>query len=349
MTSSDSRNGLGDYTSRLLVTLLIAALAAFAWAVSDVLLLAFGAILFAVFLRGTADWIAARSPLPRGWALATTVLLLVVVAGTAVWLLGRQVSAQIDQLVRLVPESWENVEAQIQDYSWGRFVLDRFGDYQPEGIAGGVVREAGNALLSVVSAVGNTLLLVTGGVYMAVQPGLYRDGLVKLVPRGVEERVRNTLDAIGQSLGQWLKGQIIAMLLVGTLTSLGLWLLGVPSALALGLLAGLGEFVPLVGAVLTAIPALLAASSQGASTVLYVLILYLVIQQIEGNLIMPLVQESMVSLPPALTLFAVVALGLTFGIMGVLFATPLTVVAFVAVRELYVKSALGKVDGGAAA
>ena len=112
--------------------------------------------------------------------------------------------------------------------------------------------------------------------------------------------------------------------------------------LALGLLAGLGEFVPLIGAFATAIPALLAASTVDMSTVLYTLALYVVIQQIEGNLIMPIVERRMVSLPPALALFAVVAFGLMFGILGVIFATPLTVVAYVAVQKLYVEDALGK-------
>lgn len=103
---------------------------------------------------------------------------------------------------------------------------------------------------------------------------------------------------MGEALGKWLKGQFISMLMVGALTSLGLWLLGVPSALALGLLAGLGEFVPLIGAFATAIPALLAASTVDMSTVVYTLVLYVVIQQIEGNLIMPMVERRMVSLPP---------------------------------------------------
>jgi len=102
--------------------------------------------------------------------------------------------------------------------------------------------------------------------------------------------------------------------------------------------------VPLVGAVATAIPALLAASTVDMSTVLYVLVLYIVIQQIEGNVIMPIIQKEMVSLAPALALFAVVAFGLLFGILGVIFATPLTVVAYVAVKKLYVEVGLGKPD-----
>ena len=157
-----------------------------------------------------------------------------------------------------------------------------------------------------------------------------------------EYLARDTLDTMGDALGNWLKGQFLAMVMVGAMVSLGLWLLGVPSALALGLLAGLGEFVPLVARLPTAIPALLAASTVDMS---------------DGAVCAGAVhrhpadrgqchpadhpERKMVSLAPALALFAVVAFGLLFGILGVIFATPLTVVAYVAVKKLYVESGSG--------
>jgi predicted PurR-regulated permease PerM len=332
----------GHFARLLLVALIIVTIAMLAWQIVDVLLLVFGAILLAVMLRRSADWLAERTPLPEGWALAAVVLGSVVVLGLCGWMFGAQVSRQIDQLVQVVPQAWGGVREQLQGSSWGRSVLETVEQFDPSSVSGGVVREAGSLLMTVVGGLGNVLLLVAGGVYLAAQPKLYRDGVVMLVPREAEDRTRDTLDTMGDALGKWLKGQFLAMIMVGTLVSLGLWLLGVPSALALGLLAGLGEFVPLVGAVATAIPALLAASTVDMTTVLYVLVLYIVIQQIEGNVIMPIIQSEMVSLAPALALFAVVAFGLLFGILGVIFATPLTVVAYVAVKKLYVEAGLGK-------
>jgi predicted PurR-regulated permease PerM len=132
------------------------------------------------------------------------------------------------------------------------------------------------------------------------------------------------------------------MMLVFVLTGLGLWAIGLPAALALALLAGLAEFVPLIGPVVAAIPALLIALAEGWQTALWTLLLYLAIQQVESNLIMPLVQHRVVSLPPAVALFAVVAFGLLFGSLGVLFATPLAVVIFVAVKKLWVRETLGE-------
>jgi predicted PurR-regulated permease PerM len=334
----------GRFARLLLVALVIVIIALLAWQIVDVLLLVFGAILLAVMLRRSADWVAERTPLPEGWALAAVVLGSIVVLGLCGWMFGAQVSGQFDQLVKVVPQAWGSVREQLQGSSWGRGVLETVEQFDPSSVSGGVVREAGSLLMTVVGGLGNVLLLVAGGVYLAAQPKLYRDGVVMLVPREAEHRTRDTLDSMGDALGKWLKGQFLAMVMVGTMVSLGLWLLGVPSALALGLLAGLGEFVPLVGAVATAIPALLAASTVDMSTVLYVLVLYIVIQQIEGNVIMPIIQKEMVSLAPALALFAVVAFGLLFGILGVIFATPLTVVAYVAVKKLYVEVGLGKSD-----
>jgi predicted PurR-regulated permease PerM len=135
-------------------------------------------------------------------------------------------------------------------------------------------------------------------------------------------------------------GQLVAMLSVGLITGIGLWLLDVPLALSLGLIAGILEFIPFIGPILSAIPALLVAFTQDGWTPLYVLLLYLGIQQIEGNVLMPVIQKWAVSLPPALGLLGVVIFGLLFGILGVLFATPLMVVVMVFVQKLYVDTAI---------
>ncbi|HET9199563.1 MAG TPA: AI-2E family transporter, partial [Dehalococcoidia bacterium] len=115
-----------------------------------------------------------------------------------------------------------------------------------------------------------------------------------------------------------------------------------PAALALALLAGLAQFVPLIGPIVAAVPALLIALSEGWQIVLWTLMLYVAIQQVESNVITPLVQRQAVSLPPAVTLFAVVAFGLLFGPLGLLVAPPLAVVALVAVKKLWVRETLGE-------
>lgn len=187
------------------------------------------------------------------------------------------------------------------------------------------------------------LVVFVGGIYLASQPGLYRGGLLKLMPRKSRKLSSIALDDSGRALRLWLLGQLVSMALVGTLTGAGLWLLGVPAALALGLFAGLLEFIPLVGPIIAAIPGVLLAFAQGPEVALWVLGLYLIIQQVEGNVIQPLVQQHAVDLPPALLLFSLLATGLLFGATGVILATPLTVVIFVLTKRLYVRETLATV------
>jgi predicted PurR-regulated permease PerM len=184
--------------------------------------------------------------------------------------------------------------------------------------------------------------VVIGGLYIAAAPALYRDGLLQLVPEGRKALAEDTIATAGNALRLWLVGQLAAMALVGVLTGLGLWMLGIPAPLALALLAGLAEFVPLVGPIVAAVPALLLAAGGGYEMMLWTAGLYLLVQQVESNVITPLIQNRTVQIPPALTLFAVVTAGVAFGPMGVILAAPLTVLAYVAVKKLYVREALGE-------
>ena len=115
-----------------------------------------------------------------------------------------------------------------------------------------------------------------------------------------------------------------------------------PSAFALGFIAGIAEFVPIIGPILAAIPALLIASSQDLQMVLLALAVLVVVQQVESNLITPLIADRMVSIAPAVGLFAVVGMGVLLGPLGLLLGFPLAIVFDVAVRRLYVRDTLGQ-------
>jgi predicted PurR-regulated permease PerM len=141
------------------------------------------------------------------------------------------------------------------------------------------------------------------------------------------------------------------MALVGIATATGLWLLGVPLAFTLGVVAGVVSFVPTIGAVLAIIPALLVAFQQGAWMPAYVLALYCGVQAVENNLITPLVQQKAVSVPPVLVIVVQVLMGLLVGIVGVAIATPLAAVGLQLIRDLYVRekpheSPRGRTPGG---
>jgi predicted PurR-regulated permease PerM len=184
--------------------------------------------------------------------------------------------------------------------------------------------------------------VIVGGIYMAIDPVIYRDGFIKLFPPDWHAQIRATLEDAGAALRLWLGAQATAMLIVGVLVGGGALLIGIPSPFALGLIFGLAEFVPVVGPVVGAIPVLLVAMGQSWELVLWALGLVVVVQQVESNLIMPLVSGHAVQLPPAVGLFAVVAMGVVFGPLGLVLGYPLAVVVDVAVRRLYVRGTLGE-------
>ena len=181
------------------------------------------------------------------------------------------------------------------------------------------------------------LLLVVVGIYLAADPGLYFRGTLRLLPRAIRPRASAALSSAAATLRKWLGGQLMAMLLVGVLTFIGLALLDIPLALSLATIAGLLEFVPFLGPIIAAIPAVLIAFTHEPATGLYVAVLYFGIQQLEGYVLMPLVQRWAVALPPALGALSVVVFAVIFGLPGALFAVPLAIVVMVLVDELYVE------------
>jgi len=152
--------------------------------------------------------------------------------------------------------------------------------------------------------------------------------------------VGDALDACADALAGWLKGQAISMLFVGLATWIALAALGIPAPLVLGIIAGILDFVPFFGPVVSGALAILLAFTQGPRAALYVAVLVLLIQQTEAHVMVPLLQRWAVKLPPVLSLVAVVVFAGLFGVPGVLLATPLMVVAMVLVRKLYVEDLL---------
>jgi predicted PurR-regulated permease PerM len=207
-------------------------------------------------------------------------------------------------------------------------------------VGGGVVSNIGSIAISVGNAIADTLLVVVAGIYLAAQPDLYWTGMIKMVPERGRALAADAMEASARALRLWLLGRIVSMIVVGLLTWIGLAIIGVPSALALALLAGLLEFIPFIGPIVSAVPAVLLAFAAGPEEALWTMLLFLLIQQFEGNVLEPVVQQRAVTMPPALLLFALVAGGVVFGLSGIILAAPLTVVLYVMVKRLYVQEAL---------
>lgn len=215
----------------------------------------------------------------------------------------------------------------------------------PDGAAssiGWLVRQAGSLLMTIVDGATQFVLVLFGAIFLAFQPGLYRAGVAKLVPHDETNEVRKVLDRTGDTLWLWAAGQLAEMVIIGILTGVGLWLMGVPAPLALGLIAGLLEFIPFAGPILAAIPGVLLALTVSPTLALWTILFYLFLQQLEGNVIMPVVQRKAVSLPPVIGIFALLVFGSLFGPIGVLFAVPMAVAVMTIVQVVYVKDTLHK-------
>lgn len=334
-------SGDGAFARRVLIVVAILGLAFLLWYLVDVLLLVFAAVLVAVLLRAIARPIDRRTGIGDNWALVTAALLVTLVIGLAVYLFGAEVRAQTIKLVETLPTAWElfiqrSLSGDLRDQA-----MEQAEEAVPA--AGQVLTNLVVGAWSVAGGLGAVVLIIVGGLYFAAQPGLYRRGFLLLFPGdGKRASVAETLDAMGEALQLWLIGQLLTMAFILIVSLVGLWAIGLPAAVALALFAGLAQFVPIIGPIVASVPALLVALTESWQMVLWVLALYVVIQQVEGNLVTPLVQRRTVHLPPALPLFAVVVFGLLFGLPGVLLATPLAVVAFVGIKKLWVRDTLGE-------
>lgn len=323
------------------VALALLTLFLLARAAIDVLLLAFAGVLIAVVLRSLAELVAGRTPLGPRAALAAVVLALLAAVGLGGWALAGQVAEQTDQLVATVPDTVRQGADWLRQYSWGQWLLGQAEDPQQLPQPADLIGNVRSIFSTTAGAVAGLVIVLFLGLYLAIEPGLYIGGLLSLLPPARRDRGREVLGALGHTLQWWLLSKLLAMAVIGVLTTVGLWLLGVPLALALGLIAALLSFIPNLGPTLATVPAVLLALQEGPVRAAQVLALYLAIQAVESYVLTPYIERKTVSLPPALTLIVQVALGVLVGSLGLILAAPLVAAGMVLVRMLYVEDVLG--------
>ena len=188
----------------------------------------------------------------------------------------------------------------------------------------------------------NVVLLLFGSLFFAVNPKMYERGFLLLVPPAKRPAFEDALFDVGSTLRLWLRAQIIEMTTMGVLVGVGLWIADVPSAAALGLLAGLSEFIPYIGPTAAMLPSLGLAATNGSGPVIGTLITYAIVRVVQTNFVTPFVTSRVVSIPPAVTLFAILGIGTVFGLFGLFFSMGLLVVIFTLIRTLYLREVLGE-------
>lgn len=372
-----ARDGIQDFVYRVLIVYAVGIALLLAMALlrvaAPVLLLVFAAMLLAILLHGAARALShameralnrslpggspaspvsspvslpitspVTSPVPYSMALALVLLLITLGLGAGGWLLAPQMSQQFDQIMVTLPTSFEALRLYLERFEWSRVFLRHLPPLESV-IAGAseTLLHFGSIFTGVVGALVNALIVIFVAVYLAFRPQTYVDGFLRLLPKVKRQRGKAVLHHLGDTLHSWLLGKLLSMVVVGIATSIGLLLLDVPLALALGLLAGLLDFIPYIGPLLAAAPAVLIAFSQSPALALWVAVLFVALQSTESYLLSPLVERKSVALPPALTITMQVLMGLLFGLPGVALATPLTAVMTELVKKLYVQGVLG--------
>jgi predicted PurR-regulated permease PerM len=300
---------------------------------SQVALLAFAAILFAIFLDALASWVTRHLPVPHGVALALVIVAAMGLATGLGFLVGPPLYEQFVQLSRELPSAGR---ALVEDIGSQKL----FQSFPPlseimtnSRLLGGVA----DVFTTVIAALAGALFLVVVGVFVAARPHAYIDPAVRLLPPPRRPAARQLLETIGSNLRHWLVARFISMFAIGVLTAIGLWIAGVPAWASLGLLAGVLSFIPNFGPILSALPGILLGLSQSPMTAVWAAVVYAGVQAVEGNVITPYAEQRAVALPAGFLLTVQLLLGLLAGILGMLVATPLCVVAVLAARELHVR------------
>ncbi|MFD1144925.1 AI-2E family transporter [Larkinella insperata] len=323
------------------ITILFLALVAIFIVSFEIILLIIAALLIALPLRAGAKKLHDKFGMKESISLVLVILGVLAVLTGMVWLLADRISTQIVQFQEQTPDAIESARRQLTHSSFGRQLLNSIPSTEE-------IRQNSSKLLSHASGLvsgtfgtlSNLYVVLFMAAFIVVNPTMYRSGIITLVPKPGRKRTGEILDNLNQILVSWLLGQLFSMFVVGVLTFIGLWILGVQLAGVLALFAGLISFIPNLGPIIALVPALLFASLDGFDQVLYVLILYLAVQTIESSVATPIVQKRMINMPPALVFGSQLVIGAFGGLLGLTLATPIMAMLMVLVKMIYVQDML---------
>ncbi len=315
------------------------------WEIRQVLLLVFAAIVFATALNSLVRRLQ-QAGLKRGGAVTLSIVVFIVLLLVFIGLIVPPFISQSQQLVELVPKGLDNLQNRFQDMQslipgYSQYlpgVDELIGQIKPLAarVAGNFFSWFSNALAIVV----NLLLVVILTVMFLLHPQPYRRGLVLLFPSFYRRRADQILSLCEIALVNWIGGILINMVVIGTVSGIGLLVLRVPLVLANALLAGLLEAIPNVGPTLSVIPPVAIALIEDPLKAGAVVVLYIVIQQLEQYLLVPFVMSKQLSMLPAVTLLSQVIFAIFFGFLGLFLAIPLVIVGQIWLQEVLVKDIL---------
>jgi predicted PurR-regulated permease PerM len=307
------------------------------------LLLVFAGLLLAVGLDGLASYVKAWTRLPHGWALLVVLVLTLAFLAAVATTVGVQFLGQLDRLWERLIEFADWAVGWLLQYELAQQLISNGQQEAPVAeAASAIAQHAAATTMAMIGALGSLIILLAIAIFAAANPDLYRRGLLTLLPPGRRERMNETLSATAHALRWWFLAQIVSMLVLGVTVALGLMIIGVDLWLSLGVLTGLLTFIPVLGPIIAGVPILVIGFAEGLQTGLIVLIFFLVVQNLEGNFLVPMIHHRVVNLAPVLLISVQILMSTTFGLIGLVMAAPLTLVAMVMIKKLYVEDMLGE-------
>jgi predicted PurR-regulated permease PerM len=315
----------------------------FAYRTSGAILAFLLTILLSIILSAPVNYLARRG-VPRTWG----VMAVIAAIGGVFWLLGLALVPAVEMQSREFAEAFPTLLDEalaLANQAQSFFGLgtqiglnpESFSGLGREVLTGSAVSTAAGVGLTAATVVSLAVVVFISTIYLVIRPEPWVNGFVSLFPAGWRQRTREVLQTLYQTVQRWFLGQLAAMTFIGVFWAISLSLIGVPFALLIGIFSGLISFIPYLGALISiAVPVLLALISD-PFTVVWVILAFVIIQQIEGNILQPIVMSRAVDLHPALVVFAILVMGTLFGLIGVFLAVPLVATLQVLVRELWVQ------------
>lgn len=299
----------------------------------NVLLMALAGVLIAVYFHGLGDLIQRKTSLKRRMSMALSVASTLLIIGGSLWFIGAKIQTEITELSNTLPNTINSAKAKLAQTPIGKKILDNSsGDNSKK-----LLDTATSFFNTSFGVLGNLYIILFLGIFFTANPGMYKDGLLLLIPKQKKVLCLHIIDRISKSLKGWLKGMLLSMALIFILISLGLMAIGIPVTMVLGLITGILEIVPNLGPLIAMIPGVLIALTISTNTAIIVSLLYIVSQTIVANIVTPLIQKRMINLPPALTLISQLVMGTLSGALGIILAVPLLAICVILIDELYVK------------
>ncbi|MET3927681.1 AI-2E family transporter [Devosia sp. 2618] len=327
-------------TRSIIIGIFLVAALILAWHLSHILLVIFAGILIACVLDSAVRALGRILPAPRPVLLTLVSFAILIAIGVALSFGGFGLWRSLQDLWRVLVSEATRLYNQLVDMELVNEV--NRSDFEamlrnmlPD--PGGLLNQAGSIFGSTIGVIGDVVIIVFLGLFFAINPVGYRDGFLLLIPTAQRPRILNALGASGEALRGWMVTQLAMMVLIGSLVGLLLWALGVPNAFVLALLAGALNFIPFLGPIFSAVPVLLTLAAQDTQVLLIGAIGLFLIQNLEGYILTPMLQQRIIKLSPAWSLSVMAVLGSLFGLMGVALATPIFAVIRTMVLKLYVE------------